>query len=266
MNDAVPFSDPHRGPRPLRLLRGASYVGSAFVILLGVGRLLRYAVGLIALNAVLLVGMVVGAWQLSSTLVAWLFGDPHGGWAWLTWALLLSMLLVVGYGGFLVVSSILGSPLIDYLSLRTEENERGIRHDGKPFELRAFLSDVAYGLSHTLLNVGLYVLVMAPLFVINFVPYVGSVIYMGVGGFATAVFAAREFMDAPASRRRIPYVVKLRNVLRNGWLCLGFGAACGLLLAIPVVNFFVVPVAVVGGTRLFLHLEHYGHLEVPARD
>ena len=57
---------------------------------------------------------------------------------------------------------------------------------------------------------------------------------------------------------------RLRQVLRTRRaLCLGFGAAVYLLMWIPILNLFFIPLAVVAGTLLFCGVRHSGDLPPP---
>jgi CysZ protein len=65
------------------------------------------------------------------------------------------------------------------------------------------------------------------------------------------------------TRHQYPFR-EVRRVLRQRWLlCLGFGAGVYVLLWIPVLNNFFLPVAVVGGTLLYRGLLAVGNVSPP---
>ena len=67
------------------------------------------------------------------------------------------------------------------------------------------------------------------------------------------------------TRHLYPFA-QVRRVLRQRWaLCLGFGAGVYVLLWVPILNSFFLPVAVVGGTLLYRGLLAVGGVP-PAPD
>jgi CysZ protein len=62
---------------------------------------------------------------------------------------------------------------------------------------------------------------------------------------------AVQFADYPAENRGLPFTDTLAHLRRNRALALGFGGCATLALAIPVLNFLLIPVAVAGGTLLW---------------
>ena len=84
---------------------------------------------------------------------------------------------------------------------------------------------------------------------LNLLPGIGSVVHAVSSMLLTATLASREMMDGAMSRRRMGYRHKWRVVRRHKALMLGLGATCGLLVAIPVVGFFLLPIGVCGQKR-----------------
>jgi uncharacterized protein involved in cysteine biosynthesis len=60
-----------------------------------------------------------------------------------------------------------------------------------------------------------------------------------------------EFISYPQTRRGEGIGEGIRFIARNPLSCLGFGASCSFLFAIPLVSCFALPLAVVGGTLLY---------------
>jgi len=76
----------------------------------------------------------------------------------------------------------------------------------------------------------------------------------------TALWACAEYLDAPLSRRDRPFSDVRQVLVRRTSLALGFGLVLTLLLWIPLVNLFLVPVAVAAGTLLHRSLVAAGTL------
>ena len=76
---------------------------------------------------------------------------------------------------------------------------------------------------------------------------------------------AVEHLSNPAARHLVPFRQVVRALRQRPFLALGFGAALWVLLWVPVVNFFLLPVAVVAGTLLFRSLEQAGLVSAAPR-
>ena len=61
----------------------------------------------------------------------------------------------------------------------------------------------------------------------------------------------------PASRRGYGVRQRLTLLMVRPLTTLGFGVAVSILLFVPILNLFLMPLAVAGGTRLFLDLSEY---------
>jgi len=80
----------------------------------------------------------------------------------------------------------------------------------------------------------------------------------GVGW--TALFACAEYLDPPMLRRGRPFAEVRRVVAGRTALALGFGVSVTVLLWVPLLNLFLVPVAVCAGTLLHRSLVSAGTL------
>jgi CysZ protein len=80
----------------------------------------------------------------------------------------------------------------------------------------------------------------------------------GVGW--TALFACAEYLDPPLARRGGSFVEVRRVLARRTALALGFGLSVTVLLWVPLLNLFLLPLAVVAGTLLHRSLVSAGTL------
>ena len=74
----------------------------------------------------------------------------------------------------------------------------------------------------------------------------------GVGW--TALWACAEYLDAPMVRHQRPFAQVRRVLAGRMALCLGFGLVLVVLLWVPLLNLFLVPLAVCAGTLLYRSL------------
>ena len=66
---------------------------------------------------------------------------------------------------------------------------------------------------------------------------------------------AVQFCDFPVENRQRPFQETLSALRRERTAALGFGLCTAVVLAIPLLNFVLIPVAVSGGTLLWQNLQ-----------
>jgi CysZ protein len=250
---------------PGDFVRGLLYPVRGLVILRRHGGLARYWVPPIVLTFTALVASVVLSVRYSDDIVNLVWGMPSGD-DWLSrllealHVLLRSLAVLVGFALSLVagilLANLFAAPFNDALSAAIEERETGVA--SPPFSLSALLHDLARTLRLELLKLLIYVGVLGPLLIVSWlVPGVGSFLYSAFAALFTVVYFALDYLDWPAARRG--YSVRRRIALLSvrPLTTLGFGVAVSICLFIPLLNLFLMPLAVAGGTRLFLDLSAY---------
>lgn len=171
-------------------------------------------------------------------------------------ALVLLVSAALGTIGCLALANLFAAPFNDALSERIEELETG--SPAPPFSWRRLLRDLGRTLRLELLKLAIYLLVMGPLLVASFaLPGAGQVLYTVFAALFSAVYLAIDYLDWPASRRALPVRRRLSLLTVRPLMTLGFGFAVAGCLFLPLLNLFLMPIAVAGGTRLFLDLEQY---------
>ncbi|PLX77597.1 MAG: hypothetical protein C0615_04930 [Desulfuromonas sp.] len=91
---------------------------------------------------------------------------------------------------------------------------------------------------------------MLLLLALNLLPGFGAAIYAVLSLLWTATFLVVEYTGYIFSRQRKTFADQRRFIRRNKLLCLGFGFGALSLLAIPFLQFFTIPLSVVGAVRL----------------
>ncbi len=187
-----------------------------------------------------------GAWA-APEIVAWYH---YGVWAlWgLCYLLVMVLTAVLSYMGAMMIGGVIASPFNDVLSEKTEKILLGERYVAPP-EM-PFVKGVVRSMLSSAAMAGMYFAVMAPLLLLNLIPAVGSVAYTLIGGLVGGYFVALEYSDTFLERKTLPFKEKLQLVWRERSFTLGFGVGTSLMLAIPLINFFCLPIAVIGGTAV----------------
>ena len=153
----------------------------------------------------------------------------------------------------LTVPHLVLAPLEDPLSQATDR-ALGRPVPETPFSLGAVLTGTARSALHTVLRLAFMVAGVVALLPLHVVPLVGNVASMVLSFLWASWWAATEYAAGPAAREGLGFFATQRLLRAHAAATLGLGGALFLLLWVPVVQFFLVPVAVVSGTLLFRRL------------
>jgi CysZ protein len=226
-------------------------------------RLQRLARVCAVVTAVTLVGVVWVVSRYADDALGMLWARPASGWryAWdLTWFLVWVGAVVVGAN---TVPLLLLAPLQDPLSEATEAACG--QATTSQFTPMGLVRGVATSIAHTLQRIALLIVGHTLLLALHLIPGAGSLTWSVVATIWTAAWLAAEYLDVPMARHLYRFA-QVRAVLRKRLpLSLGFGLGLYVLLWIPVVNLFLVPIAVVAGTLMFCALRSEGTLSSPAQ-
>jgi len=214
----------------------------------------------VILPVVFMAALIVGAGFMAMWAVPKLLGlvwaAPAAGLGFYLWraaaVLLWGTVFVLSTIVLYLCFGILATPFYDQLSERTEAALIGPRED---VSWTQWWGDILQSVLHSLCAFALWAVFVCISLVLSIIPVAGQVLDFLIGGSLTAFLLAREMMDGPMSRRRFTFRTKVRVVWGNLAVAWGFGVATSLFLAVPVLNLFSLPCAVVGGTRLFVQLE-----------
>ncbi|RKH58398.1 sulfate transporter [Corallococcus llansteffanensis] len=241
--------------------QGMGMLGRAFRLLFRSRRLLLLSSLCAVLTAVALVGLGILLYRYAPGLLESLWPRPvswYGRAGWYT-ALVLAA-LVAWVVGANVVPPLLVTPLQDPLSEATESECDG---PNTALSSASFLRGLTTGLLHTLARLALLLLGLAVLLPLNAVPGIGSVLFTVLASLWTMLWMAAEHLAAPMTRHLYPFAEVRRMLRERRALCLGFGAGVYVLLWVPILNTFFLPVAIIGGTLLYRGLRAAGNLPPP---
>ena len=166
------------------------------------------------------------------TPLLYLFGLLFGAWTF----------------GFLAV--IIAGPFLGNLSRKVEALETR----EAPVDPRSFTQGLLNGIKREFRKLGYYLPRLLLVLLITLIPVINiiaPIIWFGFGAWIMAV----QFCDYPTENRNLPFADTLERLRRHRGAALGFGGCVTLMLAIPLVNFLVIPIAVAGGTLLWHTLE-----------
>ncbi len=168
---------------------------------------------------------------------------------WILWPLIwLTLSLVTGYL-FTAVALIIASPFNGLLAEKAEELVTGQPVQG-PEGLTQALLLVPRGIFRELSKLMYYVPMAAFVLLLSFIPVlntVAPVLWFLLGAWMMSI----QFVDYPMDNHQLSFADVKEAVRSRRLSSMGFGGAVALCASIPLVNFFVVPAAVVGATLLW---------------
>lgn len=181
--------------------------------------------------------------QLLARLPAWL------DWLrWLLWPLFAIAALLLVFYTFTLLANLIAAPFNGLLAERVEDlaGPSRVRPAGRPLWQELPVSVVG-----ELRKLVYFILWAIPLLVLFLIPAVNAlapVLWAAFGAWMLAL----QYVDYPMGNHLIPFREQRRLLGQRPLLALGFGAAALLITLVPVLNFLVVPVAVIGATLLWV--------------
>jgi CysZ protein len=193
----------------------------------------------------------VGFSYLSAMMDSLLLGIPD--WLdfieWILWPLIgITVSLVTGYL-FTAVALIIASPFNALLAEKAEELITGREVEGLE-GLGAALLAVPKSILRELFKFLYYVPMAAFVLVVSFIPGINTVapaLWLLLGAWMMSI----QFVDYPMDNHQLSFADVKEAVRSRRLSSMGFGGLVALCTGIPIVNFFVVPAAVVGATLLW---------------
>jgi CysZ protein len=246
---ALPAANPYRNLRVKgNIARGAGYLARG-ARLLSHPTLRPFVLIPLAVNVIIFGSLIgIGISYMSHLMDAMLARIP--AWLdfieWILWPLIvITASLITGYL-FTTIALILASPFNALLAEKAEELITGRQVDAQE-GLGAALLAIPRGVLREIMKL-LYYLPMALLvLLLSFIPGVGAMAWLLLGAWMMSI----QFVDYPMDNHQMSFAEVKAAVRSRRLSSMGFGGVVALCTGIPVVNFFVVPAAVVGATLLW---------------
>jgi len=175
------------------------------------------------------------------------------GWldfiGWILWPLIgITLSLITGYL-FTAVALIIASPFNALLAEKAEELVTGQPVDALE-GLGAALLALPRGILREIAKLLYYVPMAAFVLLLSFIPGINAVapvLWFLLGAWMMSI----QFVDYPMDNHQLSFADVKEAVRARRLSSMGFGGLVALCASIPIVNFFVVPAAVVGATLLW---------------
>ncbi len=217
-------------------------------------RLIFYILIPFLINVAVFSGAVyLGMEFFGSTVVEYIPQGEAWYWAlfsWLLWVVAVLLTAILVFFSFTVVGNLIASPFNDLLSERTETLLTG-REIDENFSLSRFFSDAIKSLLMEARKMWVFVLVMVLILPLNLLPGIGNAIYTLLAISLTLFFLCVEYLSFVMVRKGHFFSDQRRFIFSRKSLMLGYGCGVLVMLAIPFFQFFCIPLAVIGATRLW---------------
>ncbi|MFQ3363317.1 MAG: CysZ protein [Candidatus Azotimanducaceae bacterium] len=183
---------------------------------------------------------------------------------WLEWIVvpvLFILLALISAWSVSFITIIIASPLFSGLAMAVEQAVHatnppaGLTGNVSPPEdksFRSLLAGIFKDLSRELRKLRYHIPRLVGLIILSLIPVV-NIIAPLFGGLYGAWIMSVQFSDYAADNNNMSFTNSLAQLKKNLLPSMGFGAMTSLAMAIPLVNFFLLPAAVAGGTLLWHH-------------
>lgn len=230
---------------------GISYLITGFKLLFKSG-LRRFVAIPVLINIVLFIGLFFLLRHYVSEFNAWFAHFlPH----WLQWlSYILWLIFIVSFFlifiyTFVTIANLISAPFNNLLSEKVELYLTGKTPTGR--SLWENVKDVPRVVGRQFLILGYYVPRAIAILILFFVPLVQMIAPL-IWFVFNAWYLSLTYIDYPTDNHRIP-IQDVRVWLKERyWIALGFGFSVLVASMVPVLNFFVIPAAVIGATKFWV--------------
>lgn len=203
-------------------------------------------------------------------LTSWSLFENFGDW-WiislletiLRWVLGIALLFSLAFF-FTLLANLIAAPFNGLLAERVEAHLTGDQREPPPHWL-TLIKSLPRLMGSELSKLLYLVICLLPLLILQFVPLINLVAPALLFLFGAWMFSL-EYMDYPMGNHGALFKDVRRHMRQRRPVAYGFGAGVAFLSTIPLVNLFIMPVAVAGATALYVDYLRDEHLlEIKSR-
>jgi CysZ protein len=233
----------------MKLVKGFGYLLQGAKLLTHPG--LRLFVLLPLLVNVIMLGLglgflisLVGGWM--GDLVSWL-PEWMSGITWFLWFLFALLFGMAVFFGFNLLANFIAAPFNGLLAEKVQLTGQDLGEAS----FGAILASIPRSVGREISKLTYYLPRILLLLVLTLIPGI-NVIAPGLWIFFGAWMMVIQYVDYPMDNNGVSFRKMKRSLSERRLLHLGFGGGVSLLLMVPIVNFFVMPIAVAGATALYV--------------
>lgn len=234
---------------------GLQYFFEGFSIMMRPG-LKRFVFLPILVNILVLGGAFIWLYFQVDSWVNYLLSFLPSWLHWLSyllWPLILaSIVLVFGYF-FSTLANIIAAPFNGILAEKVEEELSGI--PAQPLPWSDFVKDVPRMINRELVRLCYYLPRALVLAVISFIPVINiiaPVLWFLFGSWMMVI----QYCDYAFDNHKISFTQMKDTLKKDRFSNMPFGALVSVITMIPIINLFIMPAAVCGGTAMWVDRYH----------
>jgi len=176
------------------------------------------------------------------------------GITWFLWTLFFGLFAMAVFWGFNLLANFIAAPFNGLLAEKVEQHLTGL--SVKPTTVGDLMATIPRAIGREISKLSYYLPRVVMLLIISFIPGLNVVVpwlWLLFGAWMMAI----QYVDYPMDNNGVKFRHMKQALAQERLLHLGFGGGVSLLLMVPLVNFFVMPIAVAGATALYVS-EHAG--------
>ncbi len=233
--------------------RGTGYLARGFALIRRPG-LRRYVIFPLILNIVLFGGLIYFGYSQFSPLVNWVM-QQLPGWLgfleWLLWVVFTSLTAIIVFFAFTPIANIIAAPFNAIMAEKLEEMLTG-EEINSGVSLMTIIKDSILSQLGKLLYIAIWTVGLLLISLIPLINFIAPLLWVIFGSWLLSL----EYFDYPMGNHDLVFAEQKRRLRERRGVALGFGGAVMIMTSIPIINFFVMPVAVAGATLLWVeHLQ-----------
>ena len=176
----------------------------------------------------------------STGILGMLFQWTKDSFSWIIWIMfkLLFLYIFILFGGYF--SLIVLSPILTYLSEKTEEIITGRKN---PFDVIQLTRDVIRAIVIVIRNMCIQIVWIIIFFILSFIPIVGWVVSFFGNIIVSSYFYGFSFMDYTNERNKFSISESVSNIRENKGLSIGLGFVFLICFSIPLIGSIVASIA-----------------------
>ena len=180
--------------------------------------------------------------------VSWL-PEWMSGITWLLWLLFGLLFAMAVFFGFNLLANFIAAPLNGLLAEKVQLHLTG--QDLGEASFGSIVASIPRSVGREISKLTYYLPRIVLLLVLSFIPGINAIapwLWLLFGSWMMAI----QYVDYPMDNNGVSFRKMRRSLSQQRLLHLGFGGGVSLLLMVPLVNFFAMPIAVAGATALYV--------------
>jgi CysZ protein len=233
--------------------QGFAYPFRAGHLLIANPRLLIYVVIPFLINLIVFCLAVWFGLDRFDALLASMTPETSAWWwpvlKYFLWLITVLVTALLVFFLFAIIGNLIASPFNDILSEKAEAILTGVRHEAAAGS--SFLRDSLHALLDEVLKVAVFLGGLLLLLFLFLLPAIGPLLYSALSLIWTAFFLVVDYTGYIFSRRQQTFADQRRFIRERKLASLGFGFGAVCLLAIPLLQFFTIPLGVIGAVQFW---------------